>query len=61
MKRALQYVFMVFAVIFLIAFLFCLGYYIINTGESKVTTESKIIQDTDGPEMQKIKKMINTK
>jgi hypothetical protein len=59
MKKILRNVFLVCGIVFLIAFFFCLGYYLINTGESKVTT-SRIIQDTDGPEMQKIKKMVQS-
>ncbi len=56
MKSVVRLMVVAGAIIFLIAFFFCLGYYLINTGESKVTT-SRIIQDNDGPEMQKIKKM----
>ena len=48
---------LVLMITLLLSVLFYIGYCIITSEPTKEVTESRIIQDTDGPEMQKIKRM----
>jgi hypothetical protein len=48
---------LILTIALLLSVLFYISYCIFNSEEPANNTESRIIQDTDGPEMQKVKRM----